>query len=254
MNKTELFMSLHYQEDILFLPNAWDVISAIAIEKASFKALGTTSYGLANAHGMEDGENIAFELLLESVRRIIGAVSIPVSVDIEAGYASRTDDIAQNVLSIAEIGAVGINIEDSRKDKVGLRAVEEQADIIRAVRKQLVDNGFETFFINARIDTVFQGRPTEETLTRASKYIEAGANGVFVPGLSESGEIKILTSELDAPVNIMSLTNLTSLQDLQALGIKRFSMGNAFSDAVISHVEKTATLMFNDNSTKALYP
>jgi 2-methylisocitrate lyase-like PEP mutase family enzyme len=88
MNKIDAFNALHHQSDILFLPNAWDVLSALAIEKAGFKALGTTSYGMANAHGLQDGENLAFEQLLIASKSIINAVDIPVSIDIEAGFSN----------------------------------------------------------------------------------------------------------------------------------------------------------------------
>ena len=253
MTKFQTFQSLHKQDDILFLPNVWDVLSAVIIEQAGYKAIGTTSYGLANAKGFNDGEKISFDMLVEVAEQIIRAVSLPVSVDIEAGFASDADTIAKNVLKIADIGGVGINIEDSYKDRKGLRSITEQAVIIKTVREKLDRNGYKNFFINTRLDTYLQGQGVGETIERANSYIENGANGIFVPGLSASEDIKKIVRVINTPLNVMSLPNLTSVADLSQLGVKRLSMGNAFSDAVIAYIEKTAKDMLAAGNTQPLY-
>jgi len=254
MNKIDAFNALHHQNDVLFLPNVWDVLSALAIEKAGFKALGTTSFGMANAHGLQDGENMSFEQLITTSKSIINAVKIPVSIDIEAGYANQPEVIADNVLAIAQAGAVGINIEDSYKDREGLREPSEQAEILRTIRRRLSASGFGRFFVNARIDTVFQGQPIEQAIKRALLYVEAGASGVFIPGLSATDDIKQMTEAVSAPVNLMSLPNLTSASKLQMLGVKRFSIGNAFSDFIIAQMESASRQMIETHSSKSFYP
>lgn len=111
---------MHKQKELLFLPNAWDVVSALILEHAGFKAIGTTSWGIANSMGYKDGERIDFNELLMLVRKIISMVEIPVTVDIESGYSEHIDSAVENVLKVADLGAVGINIEDSLKSKIGL--------------------------------------------------------------------------------------------------------------------------------------
>ncbi|MBV6647408.1 MAG: isocitrate lyase/phosphoenolpyruvate mutase family protein [Cyclobacteriaceae bacterium] len=253
MSKYTDFHSLHDEDSLLFLPNAWDVLSAMIIEQAGFRAIGTTSYGVANANGYNDGENISFDALLESCQKIVQAVSIPVTVDIEAGFGLDEDTVVSHVLKVADVGAVGINIEDSYKKSSGLKNVEEHAILLKALRKNLDDHGFKDFFINARIDTYLQQKGLQETIDRASRYVQSGANGVFIPGLSDKEEIRRVTHEIDAPLNVMSLPNLTSIDELNAIGVKRLSMGNAFSDAVIGFIEQTSTAVLQDNSTKHLY-
>ena len=113
MNKLSNFKIMHEQEELLFLPNAWDALSAIILEQAGFKAIGTTSWGVANALGYKDGERIQFDELL-GLPKII-SVDVPVTADVEAGYSGHPDVVADNVLKIADVGAAGINIEDLSK-------------------------------------------------------------------------------------------------------------------------------------------
>ena len=149
---------------------------------------------------------------------------------------------------------MGINIEDSYKDRGGLRESSEQAEIIRIIRKRLSASGYGRFFINARIDTVFQGQPLEQTIKRALLYVEEGASGVFIPGLSATKEINQITEAVSAPVNLMSLPHLTSASQLQMLGVKRFSIGNAFSDFIVAQMESAARQMMETHSSRSFYP
>lgn len=191
MNKLVEFKALHQQDELLFLPNAWDLLSALVLEQCGFKAIGTTSWGIANAMGFKDGEQISFGDLVTVTQKIIATVDIPVTVDIESGYSNDIKTIADNALRIAELGAAGINFEDSSKNNGSLIEVSKQNKVIEKIRSQLDNNGFSDFFINARTDTYLQlDNPLEETIGRAKQYTESGANGIFVPGLAQEGDIK----------------------------------------------------------------
>ena len=255
MDKLLDFKCMHQQAKLLFLPNAWDVLSAVVLEQAGFKAIGTTSYGVAHAMGFEDGQNIEFDDLLTLVKKILSAVKVPVTVDIESGYSDDIRLITENVLKLANLGACGINLEDSLKDdEPGLNDKEKQCALFKSIRGSLNSNGYRDFFINARIDTYLQKQnPFNETIERALDYINSGADGIFVPGLSEFDEIESVVNAISAPLNVMSLPGLTDSNQLNKLGVKRFSIGYAFSDATISFIEATAHSLYANKETKDLY-
>jgi 2-methylisocitrate lyase-like PEP mutase family enzyme len=197
MNKLLHFKKMHQSDGCLLLPNAWDLLSALILEQAGFKAIGTTSWGVANAMGFTDGEKISFEQLLTLAENMVATVNIPVTVDIESGYADNINIIADNVLKIAEIGAIGINIEDSSNDNSHLLEISKQGKILTKIRNRLDNNGYSDFFINARTDTYFLfDNPLEETISRSTAYINSGANGIFVPVLSNDDEINTLMLRL----------------------------------------------------------
>ncbi|OWA33348.1 carboxyphosphonoenolpyruvate phosphonomutase [Saccharibacillus sp. O16] len=250
------FRKLHEADKILFLGNAWDTASAIALEKAGFAAIGTTSCGIARAWGMRDGEEIAFERQVSIVRDIVEHVNIPVSADIEAGYASAYGDIVDNVLRIADAGASGLNIEDSPKTEGGLRSNAEQAHLLSQLRHALDTRGFGGFFLNARTDTYLTSgisAPLEETLLRLHAYAESGADGIFVPGLSASDEIAAVVAASPIPLNVMSLPELTSAAELQRLGVRRFSFGNALADLTLAFLQQSADNLYRFQHTADLY-
>jgi len=254
MNKQLTFKAMHQEPELLFLPNAWDVISAMILEQSGFKAIGTTSWGIANALGYTDGEKIEFSELLSLVAKIVSAVNIPVTVDIESGYGLNNQSIAQNVLQLAKLGVAGINIEDSFKNAPGLVDTQHQCDVLTAIRQALDLEGYNDFFINARIDTYFQlSDPLNETISRAAAYVNSGADGIFVPGLSQSDEIKQLVNTIDAPINLLSLPDLADSNKLNELGVKRFSIGNGLSDAVTAFIEAQSHHMLTHKTTENLY-
>lgn len=254
MSKINEFNALHSTQNILLLGNAWDILSALTLEKVGFKAIGTTSWGIANSLGYADGEWIDFDRHLAIIKSIADNVNIPVSADIEAGYGNDTKTILENVLKTANIGVAGINIEDSLKQQNGLRNMNEHCALLAQMRALLDNNGYKNFFINARTDTYFQmEQPFHETMTRAKAYVDSGASGIFIPGLTDHEEIRAITSAVKAPINLMSLPGLTNCQTLQQLGVKRFSFGNALSDKMISYLTKDATRIMESNDTAFLY-
>ncbi|MCP3739915.1 isocitrate lyase/PEP mutase family protein [Rossellomorea sp. BNER] len=254
MSKIQEFNELHSSKEILFLGNAWDLLSALTLEKAGFKAIGTTSWGIANSLGYEDGELIHFDRHLGIIKTITNHVKIPVSADIEAGYGEDTETIVENVLRTADVGVAGINIEDSLKKQKGLREISEHCNLLSKMRKALDDKGYKNFYINARTDTYFQKEnPLAETINRAKSYVESGASGIFVPGITAENEIKEVALNIDAPLNVLSLPGLTNCNKLKALGVKRFSFGNALSDIMIAYLERNATRLLEYKDTSHLY-
>lgn len=254
MSKIQQFYDLHFSQELLFIGNAWDVISALTLEKAGFQAIGTTSWGIANSLGYADGEQIDFQRHLTIIQSIIEQVKIPVSADIEAGYGHDEQSIIDNVLRTADVGVAGINIEDSLKHQTGLRSIIEHCYLLTNMRKELDNHGYKDFFINARTDTYFQlEQPFEETITRAKAYIESGASGIFIPGLTDANEISAMTRNINAPINLLSLPSLTNVKLLKELGVKRFSFGNALSDKIIAHLTQHAAQLLKDQDTSALY-
>ncbi|MBD0378829.1 isocitrate lyase/PEP mutase family protein [Paenibacillus sedimenti] len=248
------FHNLHHGDDILFIGNAWDLLSALSLEKAGFQALGTTSWGIARTLGYSDGEKIDFNIHLGIIKSIVDHVKIPVSADIESGYGDTQTAIIENVLRTADLGVAGINIEDSLKKQTGLRELSGHCELLSKIRAALENRGYNNFYINARIDTYFQIQdPFAETISRAKAYVESGASGIFVPGLKEEEEIKAVAEQVNAPLNVLSLPGLTNVKKLNELGVKRFSFGNAFSDKVAAFMEESAAELYEVRDTAFLY-
>ena len=227
------FAKLHQGPDLLILPNAWDAGSARVIEHAGAKAIATSSAAVAWAHGFPDGEALAPEQLLATVRAIARVVSVPVSADIEAAYASDADAAAAFAARVIDAGAVGVNIEDGNSPPDLLVA---KIDALReAGAKKDVD-----LWINARID-VYLRRLAEgdaaykETLARAKRYAEAGANSIFVPGIADKTLIGKFAKEIALPLNVLAWPNLPDAATLKSLGVRRLSAGSGLAKAVLSH-------------------
>ncbi|ASJ55288.1 carboxyphosphonoenolpyruvate phosphonomutase [Brevibacillus formosus] len=254
MNHIQKFNTLHHADDLLFLGNAWDVLSARSLEKSGFQAIGTTSWGIAASLGYTDGEKIDFALHLAIIKMIVDHVHIPVSADIEAGYGEDSNTIVENVLRTADLGVAGINIEDSFKTKPGLKEIREQASLLQKMRTALDTRGFQGFYINARIDTYFQkDDPFEETISRGKAYVESGASGIFVPGLCAEEEMRRIVQQVPAPLNVLSRPNMTEINKLAELGVKRFSIGNDFYDQIAAYASKSAERLIAEKNSRALY-
>ncbi|MFC7443171.1 isocitrate lyase/PEP mutase family protein [Laceyella putida] len=247
-NKTSAFHALHHGESLFLLPNAWDVISAKMYELAGHQALGTTSAGIAAALGYADGEKIPFHLLLETVDRMVTSVNIPVSVDLESGYASNLRDLLANVQSVVDIGAVGINIEDTADhESKDLVDANRQAEKILAIKEQSA-SAKAPLFINARIDTYWNnklahGQRLEETIHRGIRYGEAGADCIFIPGVFQVEEIRILAREIGQPINLLLGPSTPPIETLEELGVKRLSVGSGPARSVIGYIQRIATAL-----------
>ncbi|MFE2261596.1 isocitrate lyase/PEP mutase family protein [Streptomyces griseosporeus] len=234
------FHALHVPGRPLVLPNAWDLASARLVEDAGAAAVATTSAGLAWALGAADGDQVDRGRALAVVADVAAAVRVPVSADIESGYAADPDGVAETVRAVLAAGAVGVNIEDALHGGGGLRPVAEQAERIAAARAA-ADGAGVPLFVNARIDTFLQGAGgVDETLERAAAFRAAGADGVFVPGVVEPGTVKLLVDGVDGPLNVMAGPGAPAVAELAALGVARVSVGSAVAQAVHALVHRAA--------------
>ncbi|WP_178022295.1 isocitrate lyase/phosphoenolpyruvate mutase family protein [uncultured Paenibacillus sp.] len=224
---------LHVPGEPLVLFNVWDAGSALALRDTGAKAIATGSWSVAAAHGSEDGEQLPFDLVLANLERIVRVIpDLPVTVDIESGYGPAVNDVRTNVRRIIEAGAVGINIEDQRIAGGGLYPAEEQSRRIAAAREAAAGTGVP-LFLNARCDVFFQTDPSahrethvDEAIRRAHAYAEAGANGLFAPGLGDLRLIEALCQSSPLPVNLMvGGASSPSPRELAELGVARVSYG-----------------------------
>jgi 2-methylisocitrate lyase-like PEP mutase family enzyme len=220
------------------LPNAWDAGSARIFEQVGFPAIATTSAGIAWSCGVPDGGALDRDTMLEHVGRIVAAVSVPVTADLEAGYGDTADEVGRTVRQAVQRGAVGANLEDAREGG-GLFGIDEAADRIASARAAAPSG---TFVLNARTDTYFAGTTGDvfaETVERAVRYVEAGADCVFVPGVVEEDDIRRLAAAIPGPLNVVAgLASTTDAPTLFRLGVKRVSLGGSVARAALSAVER----------------
>lgn len=252
---TEYFANLHQQAEPLVICNVWDAASAKVAEKLSFTAIGTSSAALANVLGYNDGEELAFDELLFLVKRIAKATQLPLSVDIESGFSNNPVEVVQNIKQLAALGVVGINIEDSQ---VGSERViadgEDFAEFLHQIKVNLEKEEVNVF-INVRTDTFLLGlsEAVIETQKRISLYQEAGADGIFVPCITEAEDIKAVVASTSLPVNVMCMPDLPNFELLQEYGVKRISMGNFVFDKAQANIEQTLAEVTNSNSFSPIF-
>ena len=228
MSKFDDFAKLHVAGDPLALFNAWDPGSAAAVAKSGAKAIATGSASVAMANGFGDGEEVPLDLALGNAARIVGAVELPVTVDFEGGYATDVGGLTANGRRLAQTGAVGCNFEDQVVGTDNLYSIPDQAERIRALR-EVVGGGF---FINARTDLFLKAKAeahdsalADQAIERGLAYANAGANGLFIPGLANLAMVERICSAVPIPVNAMHLPNGPSRSDWASAGIARVSHG-----------------------------
>ncbi len=256
MTKIENFIKLNQSNNILHIGNVWDIQSALIFEKQNYKALGTSSLAIANSLGFEDGEELSFDTLLTIVKQIISKVNIPLTVDIEGGYSRDTNQIIENIISLYEIGVVGINIEDSIV-KNGNRVILPKNDfvtILKDIKKALMERNID-IFINVRTDYFIMqlDNPLEETIKRIKLYEQSGADGIFIPCIVDIEDIKQVVKLTSLPINIMTMPNLPSFEVLQNAGIKRISQGPFIYNSIMESFKNKLETINNDNSFKSLF-
>ncbi|MFD7299854.1 isocitrate lyase/phosphoenolpyruvate mutase family protein [Streptomyces pharetrae] len=236
------FRSLHVPGRPLVLPNVWDRASARLVEEAGATAVATTSAGLAWELGASDGDHLERDRALTAVAAVASAVRVPVSADIETGYAADAAGVAGTVRAVLAAGAVGINIEDAlhTPGRGPLRPVAEQAERLAAARAAADEAGVP-LFVNARVDTFLRGAGgVDATLERAAAFLAAGADGIFVPGAVDPGTVKLLADGVDGPLNVLAGPGAPSVAELAALGVARVSVGAAVAQAAHALVRRAA--------------
>ncbi len=240
-DKATALLALHAGPGFV-LPNAWDAGSARILEQVGFPAVATTSAGIAWSLGVPDGGPLDRDTMLEHVGRIVDAVAVPVTADLEAGYGDTAAAVGRTVARAVELGAVGGNLEDAAAG--GLFGVDEAVDRVAAARAAAPAG---TFVLNARTDTYFartmRDAPPEkvfdETIQRASRYLDAGVDCVFVPGVVEEDTIRRLAEAIPGPLNVVAgLANTIDARTLFTLGVTRVSLGGSLARAALSTLER----------------
>jgi 2-methylisocitrate lyase-like PEP mutase family enzyme len=240
------FAELHHRPgEVLVLPNAWDVASAVLLEAAGFPAVATTSAGLAWAWGYRDGEGLPLARLLETVERMAAALTVPLSVDFEAGYGGTPAEIGAAVEAVIAAGAVGINLEDRNfSGRAPLRDLGLQQEVLHAAREAADRTGIH-LFLNARTD-IYLGQVGEpagrlaHTIERLQAFATSGADGVFVPALRNPDDIAAVVQEVKAPLNVLALPGVPAVPDLAKLGAARLSLGSGPMRAVYVKLRQIA--------------
>ncbi|WP_037618074.1 isocitrate lyase/PEP mutase family protein [Streptomyces aureus] len=246
--------ALHVPGRPLVLANAWDAVTARIVEDAGAPAVATTSAGLAWAQGVADGDRLERDDALAAVARITAVVRVPVSADIENGYASDAAGVGDTVRAVLAAGAVGVNLEDALYGEgVGpLRPVAEQAERVAGARAA-ADAAGVPLFVNARIDTFLRGAGgVEETLERAAAFLAAGADGVFVPGVTDPTTVKALVEGIDGPLNVLVGPGAPSVGELAALGVARISAGSSIAAAAHGLVRRAARELLDTGTYETL--
>ncbi|MCX3063151.1 isocitrate lyase/PEP mutase family protein [Streptomyces beihaiensis] len=238
MSLADTFRTLHHGRtpaDPLVLPGPWDAASARVFEEAGFPALATPSAGVAASLGYEDGQTPADEMFA-AVRRIVRAVSVPVSADIEAGYGLPAKELVER---LAETGAIGCNLEDTGPDGT-LKDPREQADRLAQVRAAA---GPDRLFLNARIDTFLRAGvadPVAEAIERARLYVAAGADCVYPIGAPREA-LPRLRAAIEGPINVGSPDlDGPSLREWGELGATRITFGPGLQRRAMGAVRETA--------------
>lgn len=247
--KAELFLTLHHGEDILVLLNSWDAGSSRLVEASGYKAIATTSMGIAASLGYPDCQVIQLPDMLGRITDIVNGVHLPVTVDFEAGYGSTVDEIVNSVEKVIATGVVGINIEDSVDLSPHLIDEMEFCERLSAIRALSDSLGFH-LVINARTDSFYTSSrsPREklsESIRRGNKYHEAGADCIFVQPVWEKETIATLAKEINAPINILANPGSgagmpPSVRELQDLGVARLSLGSGVMKATLALIKKVA--------------
>jgi 2-methylisocitrate lyase-like PEP mutase family enzyme len=226
VKRSEVFRRLHHAPPLLRLPNCWDAASARIYEVAGFAAIGTSSAALANALGVQDGDCLDVSAHLAAVARITAVVSVPVTVDFEAGYADDTAKLGRNIARLATTGAAGYNLEDAGPDGA-LYPVDEQCERIAAAK-----TAAPALFLNARTDVFLRSDGAAETRLERTKerlaaYLAAGADGIFVPGIAAADTIGDLARNFrKKPLNVLAGPATPPVAELEELGVARVSIGS----------------------------
>ncbi len=251
--KAQKFLELHSNSELLILPNIWNPIGARILEAKGYPAAATASAAISASLGYEDGEKIKLSTLIDIITRIANSVDIPISADIESGYADSVFELKENIKKVIESGVVGINIEDSANNDHSLRTIDEQCERIQAVRAA-ADNQNIHLVINARIDCFLTNdfhsneERIDESVKRAEAYIKAGADCIYPIGPGDEETVKKLRSRISAPLNIFASSGALSLRKMKALGINRVSFGPNLFRSCLSKFSNIAEELINFGS------
>jgi 2-methylisocitrate lyase-like PEP mutase family enzyme len=251
--RADTLRALHSVAEPLLLVNAWDVASARIVEKAGFPAIATTSAGIAFSQGFPDGQQISPELMFAAITKIAGAVDVPVTADVEAGYGDTPERAAQTARDVVSSGAVGMNFEDATGEPGHpLADLSLHVERIRAIREAAASLDL-ALVLNARSDVYLlqvgeTGKRYDECVRRLAAFRDAGADCVFAPGLTDAKTIERIVKDLNCPVNILAGFGTPSVHELAALGVKRISLGSGPMRATLGHLRRLAEEVKRDGT------
>jgi len=242
--KAETLRQLHHGPRAVIFPNVWDATSARIVEEAEYPAVATTSAGIANMLGYADGQNISRDEMLSVVALIARVVRVPVSADMEAGYADTADQMYETASVLIRAGGVGLNLEDSEEGESRLIELPRYLEKVAAVREASAKLGV-ALVLNARTDAYWwkgaeQATRMGETIKRANAFRQAGADCVFVPGLRDLDEIRSFLRESPGPLNVLGGPGAPSIAELEAAGVRRVSIGSGGYRTAIGIMQKLA--------------
>lgn len=249
--KAQQLHKLHHSGRMLVLPNIWDPLSSVLLESLKYQAIATASASISFTNGYKDGEFLPFENLLINLQNIVDSVSIPVTADIESGYAANDLELAENIKRIIATGVVGINIEDTDKKTGKMLPIEVQSAKIRLIRKVASEMGI-SLFINARTDVYIHSdtfdtaqSKLDETLKRGFAYKAAGADCFYPIVMKTEHDIQSTVETLKMPINILTLPGIPDLQWLNDIGVARVSLGPSFLKIAIKAMRDLAVKLQN---------
>lgn len=249
LDRARQFRALHVPGNPVVLPNAWDVISARIVESSGAQAVATTSAGVAWSLGSADGNRLAASHAIDAIARIAAAVRVPVTADIERGFAEDLSSLEENVRGVIAAGVVGVNIED------GLRPIIDQVEWISRARAAADNTGIPVF-LNARIDThsLVSDREhwLDETVERARAYTAAGADGILVLGALDATTIRTLVDRVSVPVNVAFGPDTLTVAELADTGAARISAGSTIAEAAYGVVDHAAREMLTHGTAGTL--
>jgi 2-methylisocitrate lyase-like PEP mutase family enzyme len=255
MAKFKKFQALHKAKDLFILPNAWDVESAIVFQRNNFPAVATSSAAVAATLGYGDGEKMPFAEYLLIISRIAASINVPLTVDLEMGYGTSDEIIYQNIDKLLAIGVVGINIEDSVISR-GVRSLKSSQSFAQTIAfiKDKVSQNRQFLFVNVRCDTYLLDVKSkeDETVQRIQLYEEAGADGIFLPFITEEDDIVKAVASTKLPINVMAIPGLPATSILQRLGVKRISMGPFLHSKTFHLANDMAKKVFESNSIQSI--
>jgi len=255
-NRFDDFLKLHHQSEPLLIGNAWNVQSAKVFEQHHLKALATSSAAVAETLGCSDGQGMDLEDYLFVIKRIAASVSLPLSVDFEAGYGDTPEEISAAISRLSALGVAGINIEDSVVVN-GKRNIVEAGVFAEKIKRiiKLLDAAGIKMFINVRSDSFLLALPNalEDALSRIDAYQNTGAHGLFFPCIKNIDDIAKVTGRSKLPINVMCIPGLPDFKSLQAAGVKRISMGPFLNMNVYQTLGTATDKILNEGSFNSLF-
>lgn len=251
--KAEAFRAMHDRSRILVLPNAWDAMSARIFEAAGFRAVATTSAGLAYSIGYPDGEAAPRDEIVAAIARIARSVRIPLSADIESGFSTDATSLKAMIKAVIEAGAIGINLEDAIHGGAPKLYSEEEAVARMKAARAAADEAGVPIVINARTDVFLLGIGEKSTrfehaVRRANAYRAAGADCLFVPGPADPDTIRKLAGAIDGPINVLARPGMPSAPELEKLGVTRVSVGSGPAHAAMTVTRRIAEELLSSGS------